>query len=96
MKIGKTEQQNNSNFIDNINSFNNKDIQESNNKVTTKEQQSNTNKNVNNIYLYLFNKYKRENSKSFSEYLKKVKLLKNDELYNKLDKSEQTNLLSKI
>ena len=31
-----------------------------NNKVTTKEQQSNTNKNVKNIYLYLYNKYKRQ------------------------------------
>ena len=31
-----------------------------NNKVTTKEQQSNTNKNVKNIYLYLYNKYKEQ------------------------------------
>lgn len=32
----------------------------SNNKITTKEQQSNTNKNVKNIYLYLYNKYKEQ------------------------------------
>ena len=31
-----------------------------NNKVTTKEQQSNTNKNIKNIYLYLYNKYKEK------------------------------------
>lgn len=31
-----------------------------NNKITTKEQQSNTNKNVKNIYLFLFNKYKKQ------------------------------------
>ena len=31
-----------------------------NNKVTTKEQQSNTNKNVKNIYINLFNKYKKQ------------------------------------
>ena len=30
------------------------------NKRTTKEQQSNTNKNVKNIYLFLFNKYKKQ------------------------------------
>ena len=31
-----------------------------NNKTTTKQQQSNTNKNVKNIYLFLFNKYKKQ------------------------------------
>ena len=31
-----------------------------NNKITTKEQQINTNKNVKNIYLFLFNKYKKQ------------------------------------
>ena len=36
----------------------------------------NTNNNDNNIYLYLFNKYKVENRRSFSEYMKKTKELR--------------------
>lgn len=67
-----------------------------NNKITTNEQQSNTNKNVKNIYLYLFNKYRVENRKSFSEYLKKTRELKKDENWKLLSKEEQTKLMSEI
>ena len=67
-----------------------------NNKVTTKEQQSNTNKNVKNIYLYLLNKYRVENRQNFSEYLKKVKQMKEDEYYIKLTFEEQQRIIGEI
>lgn len=67
-----------------------------NNKVTTKEQQSNTNKNVKNIYLYLLNKYRVENRQNFSEYLKKVRQMKEDEEYIKLTFEEQQRIIGEI
>ena len=67
-----------------------------NNKGTTKEQQSNTNKNVKNIYLYLLNKYRVENRKSFSEYMQKTRQLKEDEYYTKLTADEQTKIMSEL
>ena len=53
--------------------------QQKNNKVTTKEQQSNTNKNVKNIYLYYLNKYKGENAKTFREKMKVIREIKQKE-----------------
>lgn len=55
-----------------------------------------TNKNDKNIYLYLFNKYKVENRRSFSEYMKKTKALRADEKWDLLTKEEQTRLMSEI
>lgn len=70
--------------------------QQDNNETTTNQQQINTNKNVKNIYLYLFNKYKVENRRSFSEYMKKTKELREDEKWDLLTKEEQTRLMSEI
>lgn len=67
-----------------------------NNERTTSEQPVNTNNNDNNIYLYLFNKYKVENRRSFSEYMKKTKELREDEKWDLLTKEEQTRLMSEI
>lgn len=70
--------------------------QTDNNKITTNEQQNNTNKNVKNIYLYLLNKYKVENRKNFLEYIKKIRELKNDEEWHLLSEDEQKRLISEI
>lgn len=48
-----------------------------NNKITTKEQQSNTNKNVKNIYLFLFNKYKEQIEKDFTKKQESYQNVKN-------------------
>lgn len=70
--------------------------QQENNKVTTKEQQSNTNKNVKNIYLYLLNKYRVENRKNFNEYMQKTRQLREDEKWTELSREEQNQLMSEI
>ncbi|MFR3919864.1 MAG: hypothetical protein ACLTXD_01745 [Clostridia bacterium] len=70
--------------------------QQVNNERTTSEQLVNTNNNDNNIYLCLFNKYKVENRRSFSEYMKKTKALREDEKWDLLTKEEQTRLMSEI
>lgn len=70
--------------------------QQENNKITTKEQQSNTNKNVKNIYLYLLNKYRVENRTNFSEYMKKVRGLKEDEKWIELSGEEQQKIISEL
>jgi len=67
-----------------------------NNKRTTTEQQVNTNKNDKNIYLFLFNKYKRANRKNFSEYVKNVKALREDSQFELLSEEEQQLLISQI
>lgn len=67
-----------------------------NNERTTNEQPVNTNNNDNNIYLYLFNKYKVEDRRSFSEYMQKTKALREDEKWNLLSREEQTRLMSEI
>lgn len=70
--------------------------QEDNNKITTEEQQSNTNKNVKNIY-YLFNKYKAKISgRSFGEKIKLINEYKNSEEYMQLDLEEQNNLFNEL
>ena len=68
--------------------------QQTNNKQITTN--NNDNNNNNNIYLYLLNKYKVENRRSFSEYMKKAKALREDEKWNLLTKAEQTRLMSEI
>lgn len=68
-----------------------------NNKETTKEQQSNTNKNVKNIYLYLFNKYSEHvREAKFSERLKLMREIKNSNEYQQLDAKEQTMLYAEL
>ena len=68
-----------------------------NNQQTKPEKLTiNNNDNNNNIYLYLLNKYTRENRNSFSEYIKKVRSLKQDTNYKNLDKNEQNKLLAEI
>jgi len=61
---------------------------------TTEGQHRDTNNNDNNIYLYLLNKYRVENRNQFSEYMKKVRELKEDEKWNELDGTMQQKLLS--
>ena len=73
-----------------------KEQQQTNNKSTTSQQQTNTNKNVKNIYLYLLKKYTRENKKSFSEFLKKSKAIKEDIYWKQLDEREQYQILKEI
>lgn len=48
------------------------------------------------IYLYLLNKYRVENRKNFSEFMKKTKELKNDKKWDELTKEEQQKLLSEL
>lgn len=63
---------------------------------TGKGQHRDTNNNDNNIYLYLLNKYKVESRQNFSEYMKKVKELRNDEKWDLLTKEEQVKIISEI
>lgn len=66
-----------------------------------KAQESNRKRNIenkynNNIYLYLYNKYKVENRKNFNEYMTKTRELRNDEKWDELTKEEQQKLLSEL
>lgn len=63
-----------------------------NNKVTTKEQQSNTNKNVKNIYLYLYNKYKEQIEKEPNRVVQIISRMKETTDYEMLTLEEQDNL----
>lgn len=66
-------------------------------KITAKEQQSNTNKNVKNIYFNLFNKYKEQLSQvRFSQRIKLINELKNTLEYNELPLQEQDNLYNAL
>lgn len=68
-----------------------------NNKITTKEQQSNTNKNVKNIYLYLFNKYSEQIKKENEN--KKFQIIsacKNCKEYSLLTPEEQDKLFYEL
>lgn len=67
-----------------------------NNRVTTKEQQSNTNKNVKNIYINLLNKYKGQNLKSFFGKMKFYNLIKEDEIFKRLNPEEEYELKNMI
>ena len=67
-----------------------------NNCGTTEEQQGNTDNNDNNIYLYLLNKYRVENRSNFSEYMKKVRELKEDDKWIELNGELQQKLISEL
>ena len=54
------------------------------------------NNNDNNIYLFLLNKYRRENKLNFNEYLKKVSAMKQDEKWNELTEDEQQSIICEI
>lgn len=61
--------------------------------ITTKKQQSNTNKNVKNIYLYLFNKYKIEiENRHANERIRIISECKNCNEYALLTQEEQDQL----
>lgn len=65
----------------------------SNNKVATEEQQSNTNKNVKNIYLYLFNKYSEQiKTENESKKISIISACKNSKEYSLLTSEEQDKL----
>lgn len=70
-----------------------------NNKITTEEQQSNTNKNVKNILFILFNKY-MSNFSFMQTAEEKQKLFKEtcmqDEQFKELTKEQQTQLYTKL
>ena len=63
-----------------------------NNKVATKEQQSNTNKNVKNIYLYLYNKYKEQIEKEPNRVVQIISRMKETTDYELLTLEEQNKL----
>lgn len=63
-----------------------------NNKVTTKEQQKNTNKNVKNIYLYLYNKYKEQIEKEPNKVVQIISRMKETTDYEMLTLEEQEKL----
>lgn len=63
-----------------------------NNKVTTKEQQSNTNKNVKNIYLYLYNKYKEQIEREPNRVVQIISRMKETTDYEMLTLEEQDKL----
>lgn len=63
-----------------------------NNKTTTTQQQSNTNKNVKNIYLFLFNKYKKQIEEKPKQTIQIIRELKNSIDYDLLTIEEQDKL----
>lgn len=63
-----------------------------NNKVTTKEQQKNTNKNVKNIYLYLYNKYKEQIENEPNKIIQIISRMKETADYELLTLEEQDKL----
>ena len=63
-----------------------------NNKITTNQQQINTNKNVKNIYTFFLKKYREENLKSFHEKMKFLRNIKNTEEYKQLNPDEENEL----
>lgn len=63
-----------------------------NNKVATKEQQSNTNKNVKNIYLYLYNKYKKQIEDEPNRVVQIISRMKETTDYEMLTLEEQDKL----
>ena len=68
-----------------------------NNKSTTNEQQMNTNKNVKNIYLYLYNKYSEKlKDVKFHERVKILNEMKNTIEYGQLDLEEKDKIFSEL
>lgn len=74
--------------------------QQTNNNRTTSEQQVNTNKNVkndNNIYLFLYNKYRSKVKElGFSQKLKIISESKNTEEYEKLSREDKFRLYAEL
>lgn len=67
--------------------------QQDNNETTTNQQQINTNKNVKNIYLYLFNKYSEQiKAENESKKISIISACKNSEEYSLLTSEEQDKL----
>lgn len=60
-----------------------------NNKVATKEQQNNTNKNVKNIYFILFNKYKKQIEEQPNRVVQIISKMKESSDYELLSLEEQ-------
>ena len=68
-----------------------------NNKETTKEQQSNTNKNVKKLYLYLFNKYREQIKEArFSQRIKILSEIKQSKEYGQLDSEEKQKIYNEL
>ena len=69
-----------------------------NNNTTTTQQQTHTNKNVKNIYLFLFNKYKEQFSyeKTLKEKQEIFKRLIQENNYKDLSEYEQTKLYTEL
>lgn len=63
-----------------------------NNNGTTEEQQRNIDNNDNNIYLFLFNKYKAQIENNFTHKNKIISRCKDDIDYSLLTLNEQDNL----
>lgn len=67
------------------------------NKPTTNEQQMNTNKNVKNIYLYLFNKYREQIKEArFSQRIKILSEIKQSKEYGQLDSEEKQKIYNEL
>lgn len=64
--------------------------------ITTKEQQSNTNKNVKNLYLFLFNKYKEKIQEEPRRTVQIISELKNSADYELLSEEEQENIFYEL
>lgn len=64
--------------------------------ITTKEQQSNTNKNVNNLYLFLFNKYKEKIQEEPRKRVQIISELKNSADYELLNEEEQEDIFYEL
>ncbi len=68
-----------------------------NNCGTREEQQGNTNNNVNNIYLFLFNKYKGKiENQNFGARVKILNQLQNEIDYQVLSNEEQDKLFNEL
>ena len=74
---------------------NNKDISE-NTKRTVVGHSSDTIKEIKNIYFILFNKYKSDDSKNFSDYMKSCSSVRKDEMFDRLPKEYQMKLISNL
>lgn len=67
-----------------------------NNKLNGKRTASEHKQECKEIYLYLLNKYRVENRSSFSEYMKKVRELKEDDKWIELNGELQQKLISEL
>lgn len=72
-----------------------KNTQEDTNR-TVIGQSRDTIKEIKNIYFILFNKYKSDDAKNFSNYMKSCSLAKRDEMFAELPIEYQMKLLSNL